>query len=77
MRPNTSILVTSEALLAVVHSGIKAPLAANLQLETEAVQGIEEFVLERSEALTSQQVFQTSHSSHSSHHSHSSHCSGR
>ena len=77
MRSNTSILATSEALLAVIHGGIKAPLAANLQLETEPVQRIEEFVLERSELLTSQQVLQASHSSHSSHHSHSSHCSGR
>jgi hypothetical protein len=77
MRPNTSILATSEALLTVIHGGIKAPLAANLQLETEVGHAIEEFVLERSEPLTSQQVLQASHSSHSSHHSHSSHCSGR
>jgi hypothetical protein len=76
MRPNTSILATSEALLAVIHSGIKAPLTADLLLEPEAGQG-EEFVLERGEPLTSQQVFLASHSSHSSHHSHSSHCSGR
>jgi len=77
MRPNTSILATSEALLAVIHSGINAPLVANLQLETETGHSIEEFVLERSEPLTSLQVLEASHSSHSSHHSHSSHCSGR
>lgn len=73
MRPNTSILTPSEALFAVIHAENVHPLTANLPIET----GPTGFILERSEALTSQPSPHGSHSSHSSHHSHSSHCSGR
>lgn len=76
MRPNTSILNTSEALLAVIQNANPRSLVTAMPIETEAAVTAD-FVLERSKIFDSQQTLHGSHSSHSSHHSHSSHCSGR